>query len=229
MKKIIGFLIVISYVIAVILMTYFNFNSDKTLEIGAAFFIISIAILFEINDIDAKTMTILATLAALGGVFRVPFSVIPGLQPTTFIAAMAGYSLGPINGFMVGALAAFISNFFLGQGPWTLWQMMGWGLCGFFFGFLRKISKKEHFGLFVGFCFLWGYIYGFILNLWFVLEFIKPFSIKSWFTGMASSFYFDSIHAFGNLIFSVIFGRKFLKVLNRYKRKFNVEYIDNEE
>lgn len=226
MKKIIGYVIVTTYVICVVLMTYFNFNIDRVIEIGVGFFIISIVILFEINDIDSKTMTVLATLGALGGVFRVPFAAIPGLQPTTFIAAISGYTLGPTNGFMVGASAAFISNFFLGQGPWTLWQMMGWGLCGFFFGVLRKFQRKEHFILFVVLCFLWGYIYGCILDIWFVLEFIKPFSLKSWFTGIASSFYFDSIHAFGNLIFSFIFGEKFLKVLSRYKKRFAVEYIE---
>jgi energy-coupling factor transport system substrate-specific component len=226
MKKIIGYLIVFTYVIGVILMTYYNYNIDKIIELGAVFFIVTIIIMFEIKEVDSKTMAVLAILGALGGVFRIPFAAIPGLQPTTFIAAIAGYTLGPINGFMVGAASAFISNFFLGQGPWTLWQMMGWGLCGFFFGLLRKLGKKEHFLHFVIFCFIWGYIYGIILDLWFVLEFIRPFSMKAWFTGFASSFYFDTIHAFGNIIFSLIFGRKFLKILGRYKRKFSVEYIE---
>ena len=30
----------------------------------------------------------------------------------------------------VGAIAAFVSNFFLGQGVRTPWQMLAWGACG---------------------------------------------------------------------------------------------------
>ena len=37
---------------------------------------------------------------------------------------------GAAPGFAVGALAALVSNFWFGQGPWTPWQMAGWGLCG---------------------------------------------------------------------------------------------------
>ena len=33
-------------------------------------------------------------------------------------------------GFAVGALSGLVSNFWLGQGPWTPWQMAGWGLTG---------------------------------------------------------------------------------------------------
>lgn len=229
MKKIIGYFIVIAYVIGVVTITYLNLSVDRVIEIGAVFFIVTITILFEVRDIDSKTLAILATLGAMGGLFRVPFAAIPGLKPTTFIVAITGYTLGPINGFMVGAASAFISNFFLGQGPWTLWQMLGWGLCGFSFGITRKMFKKKNFILFTILCFLWGYIYGFILNLWFVLEYIKPFSFKTWIGGEVSSFYFDSIHAFSNLAFSIIFCKSFFKVLERYKNRFLIEYIDIEE
>src|SRR5216110_3431207 len=30
----------------------------------------------------------------------------------------------------VGGTAALVSNFFLGQGVWTPWQMLAWGACG---------------------------------------------------------------------------------------------------
>ena len=48
----------------------------------------------------------------------------------TVIVAAAGVALGPRRGFAVGALAALASNFFLGQGPHTPWQMLAWGGCG---------------------------------------------------------------------------------------------------
>ena len=49
------------------------------------------------------------------------------MKPTTDIALFAGYALGPVPGFAVGAVAALASNVFFGQGPWTPWQMVGWG------------------------------------------------------------------------------------------------------
>ena len=30
----------------------------------------------------------------------------------------------------MGAITALVSNIFLGQGPWTAWQMVGWGGVG---------------------------------------------------------------------------------------------------
>ena len=52
----------------------------------------------------------------------------PGL--TTDIALFGGYALGAAPGFAVGAVAALVSNIFLSQGPWTVWQMAGWGMVG---------------------------------------------------------------------------------------------------
>ena len=39
-----------------------------------------------------------------------------------------------------GAIAALVSNFFFGQGPWTPWQMYGWGLIGYLGGVLAQLG-----------------------------------------------------------------------------------------
>ena len=41
-----------------------------------------------------------------------------------------GFVLGGAPGFAVGSVAALASNLFFGQGPWTPWQMVGWGGVG---------------------------------------------------------------------------------------------------
>lgn len=53
---------------------------------------------------------VLAALAAAG---RILFGPIPDFKPVSAIAIIAGATLGRRNGFMVGALAALTSNFFL--------------------------------------------------------------------------------------------------------------------
>ena len=40
--------------------------------------------------------------------------------------SLAGYALGAVPGFAVGTVTALVSNVFLSQGPWTVWQMAGW-------------------------------------------------------------------------------------------------------
>ena len=78
----------------------------------------------------SRLVALVAALAALAVAGRVLFAPIPNVQATTDVALLSGYALGPAPGFMVGAIAALASNFFLGQGPWTPWQMLGWGAAG---------------------------------------------------------------------------------------------------
>lgn len=79
---------------------------------------------FEGNKVSSREVGVIAVLAALAAVSRVPFAPIAGLQPTTFLVMVSGYVFGARSGFMVGAIAALASNFFMGQGPWTPFQML---------------------------------------------------------------------------------------------------------
>ena len=74
---------------------------------------------------------VLAALAAAG---RIIFAPIPDFKPVSAICIIAGATFGRQSGFMVGALAALVSNFFFGQGAWTPWQMYTWGLIGYISG-----------------------------------------------------------------------------------------------
>ncbi|MCX7884204.1 MAG: ECF transporter S component [Caloramator sp.] len=225
----VGTLIIISYIILLLIITYFDFYMEEAVKISMFFIIGSFVLLFETKEINSRTMALLATVSAIGGVMRVPFAAIPGFQPVTFMCAVSGYTLGPVNGFMVGSMCAFISNFFLGHGPWTLWQMMGWGLCGVFFGMLRK--RIENMGIkgFIFLCGLWGYIYGTILNQWYVLEFMRPITWKVIITGNILSFWHDTFHAIGNVIFSSIFGKSFIEALERYNKRNKIIRIKADE
>ncbi|MGH2855922.1 MAG: prenyltransferase/squalene oxidase repeat-containing protein, partial [Solirubrobacteraceae bacterium] len=85
---------------------------------------------YERRRPDARIVALVGTLAALGALGRIAFAAVPNVKPTTDIVLIAGYALGGGPGFAVGALAALSSNFFFGQGPWTPWQMAGWGATG---------------------------------------------------------------------------------------------------
>src|SRR3954471_24346503 len=86
----------------------------------------------------SRELALVAALAAAAAAGRVVFAAIPNVQPVTMIVAVAGISLGPRAGLATGAGAALASNAFLGQGPWTPWQMLGWGLVGVLGALLRR-------------------------------------------------------------------------------------------
>ena len=89
---------------------------------------------FERSRPSAGELALLAALAALAVASRAAFVWFPGFKPMAAIVMLAGISLGPSRGFLVGAVAMLASNFLFGQGPWTPWQMLAFGLCGFVFG-----------------------------------------------------------------------------------------------
>ena len=118
----------------------------------------------EGGTVSARDLTLVATLGGLAAAGRVLFAPIPSVQPVTVIVAAAGVALGPRRGFAVGALAAIASNFFLGQGPHTPWQMLAWGGCGLAAGLLRPLLRRRL--AFVAFVLVLGFAFGMLMDTW---------------------------------------------------------------
>lgn len=182
---------------------------------------------FETTGATAKEIALIATLASLAAISRIPFAVLPGVQPTTFMVMLAGYVFGPQTGFMVGAIAALVSNFFLGQGPWTPWQMFGWGLCGLSAGLLAGRQKEFSLGIFAFLAGLWGYLFGWIMNVWHWVAFYYPLTLETFIAAYLASFAFDTFHAVGNVVFAVLLGKSFYQILSRFKKKMLFVYLDS--
>src|SRR3954449_2203812 len=98
---------------------------------------------YERSHPRARVLALVATLAALAVVGRIAFAPFPNVKPTTDIVLFAGLAIGAAPGFAVGALTALASNVFFGQGPWTPWQMVAWGLVGVLGGLLRKLLGER--------------------------------------------------------------------------------------
>lgn len=100
---------------------------------------------FETRKPQARELVTIAVMAAIAAVSRAAFAFIPHFKPITAIIMITGIAFGAEAGFLTGAIAAFASNFVFGQGPWTPWQMMAYGIGGFLAGLLfhnRKPSEK---------------------------------------------------------------------------------------
>ena len=119
---------------------------------------------YERSRPPSQVVALVAALAALAIAGRIAFAAFPNVKPTTDIVIFAGYALGGAPGFAVGALAALVSNFWFGQGPWTPWQMAGWGLCGILGAALALGGRNVgRLGL-AAICGFAGIAYGALLN-----------------------------------------------------------------
>ena len=178
---------------------------------------------FESRTPPAKEIALLATLSALAALGRVPFAALPNVQPTTFLVILAGYVFGPEAGFAVGALAALASDFVLGLGPWTPWQMVAWGLAGVTAGGWGRLRQKPPSRLaLVSFAVLWGYLFGLIMNTWHWLTFIYPLNWQTFAATWAASVWFDTLHAAGNGLFMWFMGKELISALERFKKRLQV-------
>ncbi len=175
---------------------------------------------FEATAVSSKEIALIAMLGTISAVLRVPFGAIPSLQPSTYLIICSGYVFGPIAGFMVGAITPLVSNFFLGQGPWTLYQMFAWGMVGISAAYARQLHLNR-IGLII-FGTIWGYLFGWIINIWFWTAFVYPLTPKTFVITQLNSLWFDTFHAIGNAIFLGFFGIKTIAILDRFKKRFMV-------
>ena len=186
-----------------------------------------IAFLFEFEAMAAssKGIALIAMLTTISTTLRIPFAAIPSVQPCTYLIICTGLIFGPMAGFMVGALTALASNFFLGHGPWTLYQMFAWGLAGVTSGYFGRF--RLHKLWLVAFGAVWGYLFGWITNTWFWASFIYPLTWETFVTYQISSFWFDTFHAIGNVLFLWMFGMKTVSVLERFRERFRWVYVSH--
>ncbi len=108
------------------------------------YYLISVAIIcvalavfawrFEGRKPRAREVVVIAVLVALAVAGRAAFFMVPQFKPVAALVIISGVALGANSGFLVGVLSGFVSNFVFGQGPWTPFQMIGFGLLGLLAG-----------------------------------------------------------------------------------------------
>ena len=170
----------------------------------------------ETGPTASKELVLVATLAAVAAAGRVLFAAIPGVQPVTVITVAAGAALGPRAGFATGALAALSSNFFLGQGWWTPWQMLGWGACGVAGGILAPFIRRRV--PFAAVCCIFGFAFSALMDVWTWLTFL-PHTWQALTVVVAQGLWYDVAHAAGNVVIALAIGPELTRLLERYSRR----------
>lgn len=146
--------------------------------------------------IMVKEMAFLMVFTFGSSMLRVPFQWIPSVEPLTFFAILSGWLFGSTRGFMVGASSLYLSNFlvFGGQGPWTVFQAIGFGAAGFLGGQLRRKARWWEIGVVTLVATL---VFEALVNIG-SLTFL-PFPLFSLFI---TALPFTAIHLMSNIIFS---------------------------
>jgi prenyltransferase/squalene oxidase-like repeat protein len=190
-----------------------------------SFVILSIVLLggfawYERSRPPSQVVALVAALAALAIAGRIAFAAFPNVKPTTDIVVFAGYALGPAPGFAVGALAGLVSNFWFGQGPWTPWQMAGWGLCGVMgAGLALGVRNAGRLSL-AAVCGLAGIAYGVLLNFSLMATYGGDLSLERFLTLEARAIPFDVAHVVGNIAFALLAGPAMVRMLTRFRQRF---------
>lgn len=176
----------------------------------------------------AHELALVAALAALATASRVLFAALPNFKPVTFIVMASGIALGPSSGFMVGAATGLVSNFFFGQGPWTPWQMLGWGIAGLVGGILGKIRPKPSRLIMAVAAGVLSLAFDWFVSIWMFIAFTNR-SLGALVALLAQGIPFDVAHVAASTLCAVAFGPQIVKILARFHVRTSPRLIPVED
>jgi type II secretory pathway pseudopilin PulG len=175
---------------------------------------------YERSRPPSRIVALVAALAALAVAGRLVFAPIPNVLATTDIVLLTGYAVGAGPGFVVGALAALVSNFWLGQGPWTPWQMGGWGLVGIGGAALAAATGRRLGRVWLAAaCGIAGLAYGALLDLSVMVTYGGEQSLDRYLVLSARGLPFNIAHAAGNVVFALVAAPALVRMLLRFRAR----------
>ena len=175
---------------------------------------------YERSRPSSQVVALVAALAALAVAGRLAFAALPNVVATTDIVIFAGYALGPAPGFAVGALAGLVSNFWLGQGPWTPWQMAGWGMCGILGAGLALGGRRPGRHTLAVACGLAAIAYGALMNFSLMATYGGDLSLQRFLALESRAVPFEAAHAIGNITLALAVGPAMVRMLVRFRERF---------
>ena len=181
---------------------------------------------YERSRPTARLIALVASLAALAVAGRLALAPVPNVVATTDIVLITGFALGAAPGFAVGALAAPISNIWLGQGPWTAWQMAGWGMIGLAGALLAVVSRRRvsRIGLAVA-CAAAGFLYGALLDFSTMVTYGGEQSLDRYLELSARGLPFNFAHAAGNFAIALAVGPALVRMISRFRTRLEFSWL----
>lgn len=150
---------------------------------------------------DQSQWGMLVLLAVFGVSGRILLDPIPNVQPVTVLVLLAGAYYGAPRALALAATIALASNvIFLGHGPWTLFQAIGWGAIGLVGANLSNhiiVSGRIRIGLLAIIAAASGLAFNWFVSLSILFEADSSMLIPYLLNGLV----FDLYHAAGNVVF----------------------------
>ena len=193
------------------------------IELSVPFFM-----MFEKRKPHARELVVLAVMIALAVIGRVAIPI-PHFKAAFAIIMLTGIAFGPEAGFIVGAITAFASNFFYGQGAYMPWQMMAYGAGGMLAGFVfikNKNPKKPWIMAIFGF-FATVFWIGPLLDTSHIFIMMPEINISTITASLVSGFPVNVSQGICTALMMLIFGRPLLEKLDRVKLKYGMMEDEN--
>ena len=176
---------------------------------------------FEGRKPQARELVVIAVLCAIAVAARAAIPL-PHFKPMFAVIILSGFAFCAETGFLVGAVSAFASNFFYGQGAYTPWQMMAYGAAGLAAGlfFQRGWLKRRRLpmAIFGFFCVL--LLVGPLLDTCSVFLTLTEITPKTAWPLYLSGFPVNASQAVCTFITILLLGEPLLEKLDRVKLKF---------
>lgn len=203
--------------------------------INTHYYIISITILllaigafflsFEKRKPQAKEIITIAVMSAIAVASRAAFVMLPFFKPMCAIVMITGMAFGSCAGFLTGSLGALVSNFIFGQGPWTPWQMLAYGIAGALAGIMRKrgwIMEEKPLRTGVTGFLIVVVIVGPILDTFSVFSMANVFSVKDIDAIYLSGLPVNVVHGVATFVTLYFLCKPMIEKLNRIKMKYGM-------
>ena len=213
-----AFPFIIIPVFTIIGSTVFDSSKHIIISLGVAAMTLLVFISgYEKKKTGTRRLVIASVMIALCVFGR----FIPIFKPVTAVTIIAGIYLGGETGFLVGAMSAVISNIFAGQGPWTAFQMLAWGLIGFIAGIASSPLRKNR-ALLLAYGAVSGIAYSFIMDIWTTLWYSGEFVTEVYLSALVTAIPYTISYAVSNLVFLLFLARPFGEKLERMHIKYGV-------
>ena len=200
--------------------------------------VVAIALEVRRGTMNGATVAILGVLAAVAGLLRL-LGLPGGGNGIFFVIVLAGAAFGPRFGLLLGLCAMAVSAIVTGGiGPWLPFQMLAlaWmgGLAGVIGLATRRMAPRVEVVVLAAYGWLWGFLYGAIMNLWF-WPFVRDGGQLSWAPGMsladtlhhywsfyvATSLAWDAASALTNAALILLTGLVLLRTLRRFAHRLD--------
>lgn len=180
---------------------------------------------FEGRKPSAREIMLIAVWSALTAAARAVFYMIPNFKPVSAMVIIGGVTMGPESGFLIGCISMLVSNFIYGQGPWTPWQMVIFGLIGMLAGILfqKGVIKRSRLSL----C-LYGFlavifIYGGIMDPASVIMYTSEITWQAILAAYIAGAPVNLVHGIATVIFLFVGAKPLIEKVERVQIKWGMD------